>query len=508
MQAKNFKQMKKIAVIFLIVMFSGFGYTQSPNYGTGLTFKKLFLDYQSQNGGDIIAFKDYRHGFEFGIFTRITDGLNLYIPGKFGVVQDSIDKTYRTLLGGDALLQYHFLNNGGSIIPYLQTGVGYTHFYNGDNDFQIPIGLGLNFRATDRIYVNVQSEYRISLNLERNSLNHAIGFVYTFGGIKPDKKPDIMEIDSDGDGVPDHLDLCPQEAGLPEFHGCPDRDGDGIPDHLDACPDVHGLPEFNGCPDTDGDGIPDHLDDCPTVAGPAASRGCPDSDGDGIPDHLDDCPDERGPSATRGCPDRDGDGIADHLDECPDKPGPQETRGCPDSDGDGIPDHLDKCPDKPGPAIWDGCPDSDGDGIPDHLDECPEERGPVWNKGCPEIETKDVETLDIAMRAVQFDLGKATLKPVSFEILNQIRDILRKYPSYNLVISGHTDNTGSAPFNQKLSEDRAKSCHDYLVTQGISPRRLSSVGYGESRPIANNDTDAGRTLNRRVEFRMVPAGRR
>jgi outer membrane protein OmpA-like peptidoglycan-associated protein len=477
--------MKKMSIIFLIIMFSGSIYAQSPDFGTGITFKKLFLDYQSQNGGDIIAFKDYRHGFEIGVFTRITDGLNIYIPGKFGVVQDSIDKTYRTLMGGDALLQYHFLNNGGYIIPYLQTGVGFTRFYNGDNDFQIPIGLGLNFRATDRIYVNVQSEYRVSLNLEKNSLNHALGFIYTFGGPRPDKKPvkklDIMLIDSDGDGVPDHLDLCPQEPGLPEFHGCPDSDGDGIPDHLDACPDVPGLPEFNGCPDTDGDGIPDHLDDCPNEPGPAATRGCPDRDGDGIPDHLDDCPDVPGPAATRGCPDRDG---------------------------DGVPDHLDKCPDKPGPAIWDGCPDSDGDGIPDHLDECPDEPGPVWNKGCPEIESKDVETLDIAMRAVQFDLGKATLKPVSFEILNQIRDILLKYPSYNLVISGHTDNTGSAPFNQKLSEDRARACYDYLITRGVSPRRLSSVGYGESRPIASNDTEAGRTLNRRVEFRMVPAGRR
>jgi outer membrane protein OmpA-like peptidoglycan-associated protein len=110
--------------------------------------------------------------------------------------------------------------------------------------------------------------------------------------------------DTDGDGIVDAEDECPDVAGLPEFGGCPDTDGDGIPDHLDECPEEAGLEEFGGCPDTDGDGIPDHLDDCPLVPGPKDNRGCPylDTDGDGVPDKDDDCPNTPGPASNRGCP--------------------------------------------------------------------------------------------------------------------------------------------------------------------------------------------------------------
>jgi len=117
--------------------------------------------------------------------------------------------------------------------------------------------------------------------------------------------------------------------GLKVFSGCPDTDGDGIPDHLDKCPDVPGLAMFDGCPDTDGDGVPDHLDKCPDVPGLAIHDGCPDTDGDGVPDHLDKCPDVFGLAIFDGCPDTDGDGIPDHLDKCPDVFGLAEFDGCP-----------------------------------------------------------------------------------------------------------------------------------------------------------------------------------
>src|SRR5690606_4439453 len=135
----------------------------------------------------------------------------------------------------------------------------------------------------------------------------------------------------------------------------------------------------------------------------------------------------------------------------------------PDRDGDGIEDRYDDCPDVPGLTAFAGCPDTDGDGIPDPKDACPNTAGPASNNGCPVIEKADREVLTFAMRAVQFELGKATLKPDSYSILNQIVNILKKYPDYHLVIEGHTDNTGSADVNQRLSESRAKSCYDYLV---------------------------------------------
>ncbi len=151
-----------------------------------------------------------------------------------------------------------------------------------------------------------------------------------------------------------------------------------------------------------------------------------------------------------------------------------------------------------------GCPDTDGDGIQDKLDSCPNSPGPESNKGCPVIEKEDREVLDFAMRAIQFDLGKATLKNESFGILDKIAKVMRKYDAYNLAIGGHTDNTGSPAFNLSLSEKRAKICYEYLISKGIDASRLSYAGYGATKPISENRTENGRFLNRRTEFNLVP----
>lgn len=108
--------------------------------------------------------------------------------------------------------------------------------------------------------------------------------------------------DTDGDGIRDRRDACPETPGLKEFKGCPDTDGDGIPDRYDRCPEVAGLRLFKGCPDTDGDGIPDKDDKCPRVAGLKEFKGCPDTDGDGIPDKDDKCPKKSGLYKNNGCP--------------------------------------------------------------------------------------------------------------------------------------------------------------------------------------------------------------
>ncbi|MBN1180346.1 MAG: thrombospondin type 3 repeat-containing protein [Anaerolineae bacterium] len=205
----------------------------------------------------------------------------------------------------------------------------------------------------------------------------------------------VAEADRDGDGSPDGVDACPDEAGWQSTAGCPDRDGDAIADASDACPDAAGLPAGGGCPmggagDRDGDGVPDEADACPDTPGMPALDGCPmpgDRDGDEIPDDRDACPDTPGSAELEGCPDRDGDGVRDGDDACPDVPGPPPS-GCPapaegDRDGDGFPDGEDMCPDEPGvPATW-GCPDRDGDGVRDSEDECPDEAGLPENRGCP-----------------------------------------------------------------------------------------------------------------------------
>jgi OmpA-OmpF porin, OOP family len=124
----------------------------------------------------------------------------------------------------------------------------------------------------------------------------------------PSAAPRVALKDTDGDGVPDIDDLCPEVPGPRENHGCPvfsDKDGDGVPDDVDRCPDVPGPKENFGCPvDRDGDGVPDLKDLCPDVPGPVENGGCPwaDRDHDGVPDKDDQCPDEPGPADNHGCP--------------------------------------------------------------------------------------------------------------------------------------------------------------------------------------------------------------
>jgi len=167
-------------------------------------------------------------------------------------------------------------------------------------------------------------------------------------------------------------------------------------------------------------------------------------------------------------------------------------------------DADDRCPGRPGLAIYDGCPDTDGDGLDDSRDRCPNSAGPVDTQGCPEVSASDRRILQIAMRSVQFESGSEGIKTQSFNILRQIAEIMDRYPDFDLTIEGHTDDQGPAVDNQQLSESRAEACYKFLLNSGVSASRMSYAGYGEARPIANNQTISGRTLNRRVEFALVP----
>lgn len=285
-----------------------------------------------------------------------------------------------------------------------------------------------------------------------------------------------------------------------------DRDGDGIVDTEDACPDVAGTELSLGCPDRDNDGVADDRDNCPDIPGIASLNGCPDSDNDGIADAADACPTQAGPAATNGCPDRDGDGLADGVDNCPDQAGPISNLGCPlvDSDNDGLNDDVDNCPNEAGPVANNGCPytDRDGDGVLDKDDRCPDTKGVASNGGCPEVEIQQEaqDILDFATENVRFATDQAELLTSSYAIMDEVAKVLQAYPSYKLKIEGFTDSRGSSVYNQSLSESRAQRCYQYLLTRGIPASRMQYAGYGESNPIASNDTEAGRLQNRRVEF--------
>jgi len=372
--------------------------------------------------------------------------------------------TYNILYS--ALVAYKF-NNGyilkedAAIAPYIFAklqGSWSTEkvLQNNINGFGVPIGAGINFKVANNVALNVNGGYSFAI---KNSNDH----IFFGAGLMVDL----------GKGKSNDVDTVPVVVEKPV-----DTDGDGIYDIDDACPTVAGLAQFNGCPDTDGDGIEDSKDECPTVAGLAELNGCPDKDGDGITDAKDACPDVKGISKFGGCPD-------------------------PDRDGDGIVNDKDKCPDVAGAFTAQGCPDKDGDGVKDDEDKCPDIAGPASNKGCPEVKEESKKKLEFAARAIQFETGKAVIKPVSFKILDEVASILNEYPYYDVNVDGHTDNVGKSEANLKLSKDRAAAAAAYLAAKGIPANRMTSAGYGDTKPVSDNKTATGRAQNRRVEFNLL-----
>jgi outer membrane protein OmpA-like peptidoglycan-associated protein len=492
-QIKN-RLMKKVVYLFILLTGTSslFGQdtlstlsqtppAQAGSSVNGISFKRAFIDYKSPNAGSLSnfgSFREFNSGFEVGYLRNFTDNLRLYIPARIGVFSVNDQSENITFGELDAQLQYRFNSKKGTLRPYLLLGAGVNTENLDTFNVQLPMGAGLDVKIARSTYINFQAEFRLSLSDQRNNNQFSLGFIHYFGKgtVKKEEKVVPEAKDSDGDGIPDDLDLCPNKPGLKQFAGCPDTDGDGLEDPNDLCPEIPGVKALRGCPDSDGDGVPDKDDDCPNLAGTKLNRGCPSTD-------------------------TDNDGVIDDLDECPTVAGSPSARGCPDKDGDGIADRADKCPNVAGKSK-NGCPDTDGDGVDDGDDRCPNTFGPASNRGCPEIKQEDKEVLNIAMRDVQFQHNSATLTNDSYRILDQISQILRNYPEYKIEISGHTDNTGSADFNKRLSEQRARACRDYLISKGLAWARVSSRGFGQSRPIATNETQQGRATNRRVEFKL------
>ena len=378
-----------------------------------------------------------------GFSAEIEGSLNKIKEGFDGYSEDK--SFWSANLQAKYALRRLFTTESGWFDPYIKVGGGYTayesRFDDKEGGFKALAGGGINFWFTDHLGVNLQTGYHHGFQKNGTDyFQHSAGIVIKFGSK-----------DTDKDGIPDNKDACPEVPGLKEFNGCPDTDGDGIADKDDACPQVKGLKEFNGCPDTDGDGIADKDDACPEVAGPKEFNGCPDTDGDG---------------------------IADKDDKCPDVAGPAENAGCP----------------------W---PDTDGDGVLDKDDLCPEVAGPASNKGCPEPDEKEQKQLNQYAKTILFDTGKATIKFQSAEVLNQIINVLKKYPNSRFRIEGHTDSTGKKAKNMILSQNRADAVKVYLIQGGIDAGRLESQGFGPEKPIASNKNKKGRELNRRVEINLI-----
>ncbi|MCF8321769.1 MAG: OmpA family protein [Flavobacterium sp.] len=389
--------------------------------------------------------------FSFGVsgsINKISKYANWAGPGHTDVaITNPGDLMY---FGADGVIKYSFMNliKSKVIDPSLHVGGGYTFF--GDTSFgTMNGGAGVTFWFSEIIGLSLSSTYKHSFG-DRNFPNS--------------DKPDM----------PIHFQ---HTAGLTFKFGGKDTDKDGIYDKHDDCPTVFGLKKFKGCPDTDGDGIIDSKDDCPEEAGLEALNGCPDKDGDGIADKDDACPEVAGLAAFKGCPDTDGDGIIDSEDKCPTVSGPKENGGCP----------------------W---PDTDGDSVLDKDDKCPEVKGTVANNGCPEVTAEELDDLKIQARSVYFYSGKTVIVPKVSANLDKMATILKTYPTAQFSVEGHTDSDGTDESNQILSEQRAAVVKDALIQRGVSADNLTTVGFGETTPIAPNTTAKGKAENRRTEVKL------
>ena len=251
-----------------------------------------------------------------------------------------------------------------------------------------------------------------------------------------------------------------------------------------------------------------------------------DPDNDGLKGNEDLCPDEPedfdGFQDDDGCPDpdNDGDGILDELDKCPnqpeDKDGFQDDDGCPDpdNDNDGIEDEFDKCPDVAedfdGFADRDGCPDydNDGDGIPDSVDNCPNVpetlNGINDDDGCPDSVTTELPNKFILSADEIFNKNSAQIKFESKGILDNVTSIIKKHPGVVWRIEGHMDTQGSENYMRTLSFERAKAVLEYFSEfGGLNKADFEIFGMGDKFPVGNNNTEAGRKQNRRIEIIKV-----
>jgi len=426
--------------------------------------------------------------------------------------------------GSDNVTKVHYLSSFNIVPRYEKAwfGVSLPVQYNAYKQWNI--GLGLRLGAfwvgwNDMFSMMVSSKSRYG-----SSFSMVMKIPLLYGKPKDrdndnisDKKdlcPDVAGLfetngcpDSDLDGVTDQQDYCPDIPGLKQFGGCPDSDGDGVIDKEDLCADIKGLAYFNGCPDSDGDSIIDQNDQCPFNAGSIKMSGCPDQDDDGIADKDDNCPTVAGTVENKGCPfiDSDGDGIKDEMDNCPGLKGPIANNGCPwqDTDKDSIPDKDDDCPSIPGTAIFKGCPDTDNDGISDKYDLCPTLAGIAQNNGCPEIKKEEQDVLNKAFSNLEFETGKSVIRKSSLSSLDELATVMQKRPEFKLLLAGHTDNVGKPESNLTLSKNRTIAVKNYLIKKGIDTNRIKTEWFGQSKPVASNDTPEGRQQNRRVEMSII-----
>ncbi len=425
-----------------------------------------------------------------------------------------------------------------------------------NNNFAVTGGAGLNFWFTNNFGFNVESNYVWLPAFDTDYFDHfqhSVGLAFRFGNR-----------DKDGDGIMDKDDACPDVPGVASCNGCPDTDGDGVCDSEDQCPDVAGLAACNGCLDTDGDGVCDSEDNCINEPGPADNNGCPksDRDKDGIVDDEDACPDTFGqPNSDpklNGCPPIEKPDVSkEQVDELrtlarevffefnkdvlreDSKAKLDRAAALMNQDFTDYNFLIEGHTDSKGSDAYNldlsqrratsvvnylverGVSSSRlravgyGESVPQTTNETEDGRAQNRRVEIKPADTSfnptalvltsadaDQEIADLA-QFIFFVTGKDQLQQSSKAQLNLIAQYLKQYPNTNWEIQGHTDNTGNANSNMTLSQKRAESVMNYLISQGVNASQLTAKGYGQDMPKVSNDTADGRAQNRRVEFKRT-----
>lgn len=492
--------MKKLVLLYTLCLITFAAYAQTEDKKWNLGFYGGITQYNGDKGMNFYGVdQPATYGFASISISRYLskhfDASMFFTRGELGntephtawtVPADGPNHFLVRLNTANLLIRYNLLAPKWAVRPYLYAGVGVImheaiHSIKHERyDYALSsFGGGFNFRLNSVMSFQIEESFMYTtaddIDSDVNEANdgylyHKVGLTFNLG-----KKKDV-----DNDGVSDKNDKCPNTPpGITvDSHGCPlDRDGDGIMDYMDDCADVMGTASLKGCPDKDMDGITDKEDRCPDIFGTVELIGCPDTDKDGIADIDDKCP---------------GTKTGYKVD----------ATGCTlDNDKDGVVNEEDRCPELTGILAFNGCPDTDGDGVADNVDRCPTVKGTIENKGCPEIAKADIIKITVIASKIYFETGSAKLKLISNSQLDDLAEILKRNEAVNLSIEGHTDNVGDDAYNMDLSQKRTESVRDYLISKGISSTRLNAIGYGETKPVADNTKAAGKAKNRRVELK-------
>ena len=378
------------------------------------------------------------------------------------------------VFGGGGILYYRYDKSPANTAPGTERN-GWVPY--------VPVGAGLQLKVSRATQLEVRGTFNqmftpdLSPAATRTKDDSYFGVLagvrFNAGGRNPD-------IDSDGltNRVEKKLGTNPKKA---------DTDSDSLTDG-----EEHNSYHTNPLNrDTDVDGLGDGAEVKVWRTDPLKT----DTDGDGLTDFAEVAEYNTNPLKT----DSDEDGLSDNSEVSQYKTDPNKS----DTDADGLADGLEVNKHHTDPLKM----DTDGGTITDGLEV---ERGTdplVATDDMPPTPAPQVIMFEldkpVVLPGIQFEFNKAVIKPESESILIQAYNSLKDHPEIEVEISGHADAIGSDEANRILSGKRAESVRQWMVNKGIAANRLTAIGYGESRPVASNDTEEGRALNRRIEFKRT-----